>query len=35
MNIHQEATRFENTPNSKLFAFGRKAFFYGERESVV
>jgi len=26
INIHHEAKRFENTPNPKLFAFGRKVF---------
>jgi len=26
VNIHPEATRFENIPNSRLFAFHRKVF---------
>jgi len=26
INIHPEAPSFENTPNGKLFAVGRKAF---------
>jgi len=32
INIHPEATRFEYTPNSILFAFHRKVFD-GELES--
>jgi hypothetical protein len=26
LNIHHEAKHFENTPNPKVFAFGRKVF---------
>jgi hypothetical protein len=33
-NIHHEATRFANTPNSRLFAVGRK-FFQEEWESMA
>jgi len=32
INIHPQANRFENTPNSRLFAFHRK-LFDGELES--